>query len=45
MYINKSKTSKGIVVALKANFLIVEIHSQDSKAESSDKFFQKMRLL
>ncbi len=45
MNINKTKTSKGIVVALKANFLIVEIHSQDSKAEFSDKSFQKIRLL
>ncbi|WP_269603899.1 ribosome small subunit-dependent GTPase A [Prochlorococcus marinus] len=39
---NKSKNLKGIVVALKANFLIVEI---DYTNESLNQFFQKIRLL
>ena len=37
---NKSNSCRGIVVALKANFLIVEIDLQDSK-----KFSEKIRLL
>ena len=37
---NKSHSCKGIVVALKANFLIVEIHFQDS-----NQFSEKIRLL
>ena len=37
---NKSNSFRGIVVALKANFLIVEIDLQDSK-----KFSEKIRLL
>ncbi len=39
---NKSDNFKGIVVALKANFLIVEI---DFKVESMDQFHEKVRLL
>jgi len=42
---NKSKNLKGIVVALKANFLIVEIDFQCFKTGSSDKFSGKSRLL
>ena len=42
---NKSKNLKGIVVALKANFLIVEIDYQDYKGNSSDQFYEKFRLL
>lgn len=36
---------RGIVVALKANFLIVEIDYQDSKQDYFDKFSDKIRLL
>ncbi len=39
---NKSDNFKGIVVALKANFLIVEI---DFKDESMEQFYEKFRLL
>ena len=39
---NKSNKLKGIVVALKANFLIVEI---DSKDASLNQFYEKIRLL
>jgi len=42
---NKSKNLKGIVVALKANFLIVEIDYKDLKDESLDQFYEKIRLL
>ncbi len=42
---NKSKNLKGIVVALKANFLIVEIDYKDFKDESFDYFYEKIRLL
>ena len=41
----KYKNSRGIVVALKANFLIVEIYSKDLKEDSSDQFAEKIRLL
>ena len=42
---NKHKNLKGIVIALKANYLIVEIDYQDLKEESLDKFSEKIRLL
>ena len=42
---NKSNNLKGIVVALKANFLIVEVDYQDFKNQLLDKFSQKIRLL
>ena len=42
---NKSNNLKGIVVALKANFLIVEIDYKDFKDESLDQFYEKIRLL
>ena len=42
---NKSKIFKGIVIALKANFLIVEIDNIDSKEDLYDKFPEKIRLL
>ena len=45
MYQNKSKNLKGIVVALKANFLIVEIDYQNLNEESLDQFSEKIRLL
>ena len=41
----KFKKVKGIVVALKANFLIVEINFRDFKNESLDQFSEKMTLL
>ena len=41
---NKSNKLKGIVVALKANFLIVEIDSKDFKDNSFDQFYEKIRL-
>ena len=41
----ESKNSKGIVVALKANFLIVEIDYQEFEEGSLDKFSDKSRLL
>ena len=41
----KSKKLKGIVVALKANFLIVEINFRDFKDESLDQFSEKITLL
>ncbi len=41
----KSKNLRGIVVALKANFLIVEIDYQDLKKESLDQCSKKFRLL
>ena len=42
---NKSKFFKGIVVALKANFLIVEIDLKDDRDNSFDKVSEKIRLL
>jgi len=42
---NKSKNLKGIVVALKANFLIVEIDHKNFKDHSFDEFYGKIRLL
>ena len=42
---NKSKKIKGIVVALKANFLLVEIDSRDFKVASMDQFSKKISLL
>ena len=42
---NKLKIFKGIVVALKANFLIVEIDHENSKDDSFDQFYEKIRLL
>jgi len=42
---NKSKILKGIVVALKANFLIVEIDYKDFKEDSLDQFCEKTRFL
>ena len=41
----KSRNIKGVVVALKANFLIVEIYYQDFQDESLDQFSEKIRLL
>ena len=41
----KSKKIKGIVVALKANFYIVEIDHQNFNKESINKFYEKIRLL
>ena len=38
---NKSKKIKGIVVALKANFLIVEIDFRNFKDASMDQFSKK----
>ena len=42
---NKSNKLKGIVVALKANFLIVEIDHKNFKDHSFDEFYGKIRLL
>ena len=42
---NKSNKLKGTVVALKANFLIVEINDQSFKAEVLDQSSRKIRLL
>ena len=42
---NKSKKFRGIVVALKANFLIVEIDFRDFKDASMDQFSKKITLL
>ena len=42
---NKSKKIKGIVVALKANFLIVEIDYEYLKDELLDQFYEKIRFL
>ena len=42
---NKSNKLKGIVVALKANFLIVEIDHKNFKDHSFDEFYGKNRLL
>ena len=42
---NNSKKIKGIVVALKANFLMVEIDSRDFKDASMDQFSKKILLL
>ena len=42
---NKSNKLKGIVVALKANFLIVEIDHKNFKGYSFDEFYGKIRLL
>ena len=41
----KPKNFKGTVVALKANFLIVEINYQDFKKDLLDKSYEKIRLL
>ena len=42
---NKSNKLKGIVVALKANFLIVEIDFKNFKDDSVDQLYEKIRLL
>ncbi len=42
---NKSNKLKGIVVALKANFLIVEIDCKNFKDNSIDQLYEKIRLL
>ena len=42
---NKSDNFKGIVVALKANFLIVEIDYEDFKDASLDQFYEKIRFI
>jgi len=42
---NKSNKLKGIVVALKANFLIVEIDHKNFKDYSFDQLYEKIRLL
>ena len=42
---NKSNNIKGIVIALKANFFIVEIDCKDLKYELFDQFNEKIRLL
>ena len=42
---NKSNKLKGIVVALKANFLIVEIDYKNFKDDSVDQLYEKVRLL
>ena len=42
---NKSNKLKGIVVALKANFLIVEIDHKNFKDHLFDEFYGKIRLL
>ena len=42
---NKSNKLKGIVVAVKANFLIVEIDHKNFKDHSFDEFYGKIRLL
>jgi len=42
---NKSNKFKGIVVALKANFLIVEIDHKNFKDDLCDQFYEKIRLL
>ena len=42
---NKSNKLKGIVVALKANFLIVEIDYKNFKDDSVDQLYKKIRLL
>ena len=42
---NKSNKLKGIVVALKANFLIVEIDYKNFKDNSVDQLYEKIRLL
>ena len=42
---NKSKKIKGIVVALKANFLLVEIDIRDFRDASMDQFSKKITLL
>ena len=45
MNTNKSNVTRGIVVALKANFLIVEIDYQDTNNACLDQNSQKIRLL
>tara|TARA_Y100001968_G_scaffold270139_1_gene261204 strand:+ start:744 stop:1682 length:939 start_codon:yes stop_codon:yes gene_type:complete len=42
---NKPKNLKGIVVALKANFFIVQIDCKDIKDDSLENFTEKLRLL
>ncbi len=42
---NNSNNFQGIVVALKANFLIVEIDNKDFQEDSTNKFSDKIRLL
>ena len=42
---NKSNKLKGIVVALKANFLIVEIDYKDFNDDSLYQFYEKIRIL
>jgi len=43
--VNKDNTYRGIVVALKANFLIVELDYQDFKEDCFYEFSKKIRLL
>ncbi len=45
MFKNKPDSLRGIVVALKANFLIVEIQFQESKKSYVDQYSESMRLL
>ena len=42
---NKSNRIRGIVVAIKANFLLVEINFKDSKDYNTDQCLEKIRLL
>ena len=42
---NNFNASRGIVVALKANFLIVEINYEDTKGCNNDQLSKKIRLL
>ena len=42
---DKSNICRGIVVALKANFLIVEINHEVSKEHDIDQLSEKIRLL
>ena len=42
---NNFNVSRGIVVALKANFLIVEINNKDSKEDDIDQLSDKIRLI
>ena len=42
---NNCNSCNGIVVALKANFLIVEINYEDSKEYTNDQSSKKIRLL
>ena len=42
---NKATNLRGVVVALKANFLIVELDNKDFQGESLDQFYETIRLL